>query len=89
LLHAREENHEEKLHETSSLVVTDQDGENANASNDVTLESRTLSEDSGNESLDSDSEDRKEEQIKKISNDLVGMNVSISRHGRVNSRQSF
>lgn len=89
LLHARGESNEESFLGSAALTITDQDArsfpsdiEQPAESPDVVIESRTDADDegkdSGNESAetDSDIEDKKEENFKKMQNSLVGMNVS-------------
>jgi hypothetical protein len=83
MLHARGENHDEKLIETTTLSVTQEAPRMMNEPlADCVVESRILGDDegkdSGNESAeaDSDSEDKREENFRKLQNSLVGMNVS-------------
>lgn len=85
-MHAREENNEEKLlADPASLVHPDmrqRPKDAMPADSDIKFEARTSTvgdTDSGNESAesaDSDSEEKREENIKKLQNSLVGMNVS-------------
>lgn len=88
LLHAREENNEEKLlADPASLVHPDikqRPKDAMPAASDIKFEARSSTAadtDSGNESAesaDSDSEEKREENIRKLQNSLVGMNVSDS-----------
>lgn len=86
ILHAREENNEDCLMENAACIHPDLNkkrGKDAMPEgSDVTFGVRVgedEAKDSGNESAeaDSDSEEKREENFKKIQNSLVGMNVSF------------
>lgn len=89
MLHARGENNEENFLGNAALKLVDQEGgghRNGKSIEEPTIETRfgededadeDAAKDSGNESAEySDSEDKKEPNIKEIQNALVGMNVS-------------
>lgn len=87
MLHARGENNEEQLLETTSASLTQHEAPNltqmSSAAATLKFQNRVGEDegkDSGNESAeaDSDFEEKKEENFKKIQNSLIGMNVSCS-----------
>lgn len=85
ILYSQGENHDERVKETASLASPSIEATVSSKliqKSEATIESRFGTEDegkdSGNESAetDSDIEEKKEENFKKLQNSLVGMNVS-------------